>query len=291
MKTWPSTIIYELPNLSALREEGKRNQVRDASSAVFSAIGGLAALGPGNGTLWRGHADSSWRLESTAWRKNGQAAGDPYAAELDMIANAKVAGIENSQHLSDLEILARLRHHGAANRLIDVSSDPFTALWFAVKYEPGKDGLLLCFDKGAFVSVEKPWETDYDHIRSSNGDAPSYRFSVGPLDARIAAQRGSFVYTTTPTDQGCSEIPLAKPDSWEGSTATKRLAKVCSGLAWSKSQGRPVEKFPNIVGVLIPMQVKTFLGDVLERAFGMTRASIYPDYAGLGDEYSIEPHL
>lgn len=291
MSTWPNDLVYEVSSLASLREGGAKNQVRDASSELMTAIGGLSALGPPQGLLWRGHGRESWRLESTGFRKGGSSGGQPYCGEEGMITSAKAAGIDNSQHFSDLEVLARLRHHGAANRLIDVSSDPLTALWFAVSYEGDHDGLLLCFDKGAFMSIDKPWEVSYASLSGDGDGRVRRRFSVGPLDARIAAQRGSFIYTTEPTDQGCSEVPIDTPQGWVGKKAQERLEKLCSGQPWSNAKGKPVEKFPSIVGVLVPRQVKEMLRDVLERSYGLSRTSIYPDFPGLGDEFSIKPHL
>ena len=47
-----------------------------------------------------------------------------------MLRQAREVGADNAQHLGDWEILARLRHHGAATRLIDFTTDPLVALWF-----------------------------------------------------------------------------------------------------------------------------------------------------------------
>lgn len=58
----------------------------------------------------------------------------------------------------------------------------------------------------------------------------------------------------------------------------------------AKAQGRPVEKFPNVVGVLVPYQVKEYLREMLERAYGLTRMAMYPDFAGLGESHSLDPH-
>jgi hypothetical protein len=50
--------------------------------------------------------------------------------------------------LGDLELPARLQHHGAATRLLDCSRNPFVALWFACRWEPGQDGVLIGFELG-----------------------------------------------------------------------------------------------------------------------------------------------
>ena len=52
------------------------------------------------------------------------------------------------EDLCELELLARLQHHGAATRLLDCSRNAFVALWFACRWEPDKDGVLIGFELG-----------------------------------------------------------------------------------------------------------------------------------------------
>ena len=60
----------------------------------------------------------------------------------DLIEHFKHEGFSKEQSgisETDLGILAELRHHGAANSLIDFTSNPLVALWFACQ-SPSKDG-------------------------------------------------------------------------------------------------------------------------------------------------------
>lgn len=282
MADWPTELVFRTSNTEAVRvRPDRRNGVRDVASEVFAAFTGLAARGPSAGVLWRGQADASWRLDSSLGRTKGIKA-DKRARdwEKDMITLAKSAGIDLCQHLSDLEVLARLRHHGAATRLIDVSADPLISLWFACSEAPKQDGLLLALDQGAFPSVREPWLTSYDDALP--GSSPRQHFTVGPMDARIAAQRGSFVFASSMHYGHHSEISIDVPTSW----SEQKLAKVCDGGAWSGSRGRPVELFPTVVGILIPSYVKEFLLRVLRDSFGIHRTALFPDFDGLGREFA-----
>lgn len=56
--------------------------------------------------------------------------------------------------LTDFELLAKLQHHGAATRLIDVSRNMLVALWFTCSSEPEKTGLLFGLAAGVIIGLE-----------------------------------------------------------------------------------------------------------------------------------------
>ena len=82
---------------------------------------------------------------------------------------------------TDLHMLAVLQHHGVPTRLIDVTSNPMTALWFAVEEhwpreagEPRRSpGVLFAID----VS-KTPWYETFQH-----GEGQTSDHLVSPLAA------------------------------------------------------------------------------------------------------------
>jgi hypothetical protein len=76
--------------------------------------------------------------------------------EKALIERARAAGLGSG--LGELELLARLRHHGAATRLLDCSRNAFVALWFACRWEPDQDGVLIGFELGG---VDKPFPAGF----------------------------------------------------------------------------------------------------------------------------------
>ena len=97
---------------------------------------------------FRGQENSSWKLHSSAMRR---LMSDPaiFASIMpdeiprthldyhrdELIAPARAAGfgIERSHKISDLQLLAKLQHFGAATGLMDFTWNPLVALWFACK--------------------------------------------------------------------------------------------------------------------------------------------------------------
>ncbi|HEX3960260.1 MAG TPA: FRG domain-containing protein [Trebonia sp.] len=114
-------------------------------SQLLIALGHFASLPIG---AWRGQASIEWGLDPSLVRRYrrqqrtgpGSALTEPglRAVERALVERARAAGL--GSELGELELLARLQHHGAATRLLDCSRNAFVALWFACRWEPEQDG-------------------------------------------------------------------------------------------------------------------------------------------------------
>jgi hypothetical protein len=112
-------------------------------SQLLIALGYLASLPIG---AWRGQASADWSLDPPLVRRYrrhsqdgpGAALTEPSlrAVEKALVERARAAGLGDD--LSELELLARLQHHGAATRLLDCSCNAFVALWFACRWSWSK---------------------------------------------------------------------------------------------------------------------------------------------------------
>ena len=114
----------------------------------------LAKLGGfRSGYAYRGQEDAEWKLQSSAIRRLIKLEIAPYFLHPSHIHNAYLSyhrdelldpartagfGIENGRELTDLELLAKLQHFGAATALLDFTWNPLVALWFAC--QPNEEG-------------------------------------------------------------------------------------------------------------------------------------------------------
>lgn len=99
--------------------------------------------------VYRGQSDSDWPLRSSAMRYLSASQDDPppnvlvsYHKDILMKARAGGFSIEHGRELSDLQLLAELRHFGTPTGLLDFTWSPLVAMWFA-SHDNSKDGKLF----------------------------------------------------------------------------------------------------------------------------------------------------
>jgi hypothetical protein len=123
--------------------------------------------------VFRGHANSNWNLEPSlerikpkeAFTSEGGIFGDWYnSAEEQSIEAFKGAfrhyatnGTFPNEHPRDIDWLSVMQHHGAKTRLLDVSSSPFIAAFFALSEMPLSFPIRICI-----------WAFDYYELHRLN---------------------------------------------------------------------------------------------------------------------------
>jgi len=96
-----------------------------------------------NSFIYRGHADSSWKLESTLERTIGEKWSSELARKFEdhylNLFKSKYHIYNGHEHepKSKLAWLSVMQHYGAPTRLIDFTESPYVALYFALEaYNP-----------------------------------------------------------------------------------------------------------------------------------------------------------
>ena len=110
----------------------------DTKSIIAIYLDKLHQIIPSAGSqelVFRGLENKAWGLESSAYLRH---ADPPAHSEFiqyncELIAKAKNANyhLKENNELEEIELLAELRHYGAATALIDFTRDFLVALWFA----------------------------------------------------------------------------------------------------------------------------------------------------------------
>lgn len=174
-----------------------------------------------NNFIYRGHADSSWKLESTLERILGNNWSKEKASLFEdhylKFFKSKYHIYNESEHepKSKLAWLSIMQHYGTPTRLIDFSESPYVALYFALEaYDPlsKKDLAIFAVDYNGIMDSSLKYISDRDsNFKKSRSDIMGYqdelfdgvvdRFAYEvmwiteplELNARIDRQSGTFL--------------------------------------------------------------------------------------------------
>jgi hypothetical protein len=247
--------------------------------ALLRAVARVSTYSSEARYVWRGQPDLAWGLNPGLVRRlqDRKRFRSPITETLlrgheqQLLESALARGY--GRQSGHIELLAVLQHHGAATRLLDVSSDPMVAMWFAVEDEGrlGSDGVLFAINVSRARIIggteSRTWNEILDDL-----DTESIAYYEPPgADERIKVQRGRFVFSRL---TGNEPEELSLPISLENWTAEKRDRF----FAGARDAGRPVP--PSILAIRIPGKIKQRLLSLLENSYGYTSETMYPDLSG-----------
>jgi hypothetical protein len=240
-------------------------------SQLLIALAQLADLPIG---AWRGQASIDWMLDPSLvrrYRRRAEPGNAPRVSEAglrslerELIERARAAGLAGN--LCELELLARLQHHGAATRLLDCSRNAFVALWFACRWEPERDGVLLGFELG-----DNAVHLDTELLRHGIDDLLAMAagrllwWQPRSLSPRISAQQAAFVFGET-VDERWGSIRLG-----QGEVSLGEIGAV-----------------PGAALILVSPELKTSLNGVWSRLFGFSEESLFPDFDGFALAHGVD---
>jgi hypothetical protein len=211
--------------------------------------------------------DVDWPIHSTAYRRvvgsryrvldSHKENVELYEKRLLEQAKHKGFGLHEGRELSDLELLARLRHHGAATSFVDATRSALIGLWFCVSDRPDKVGLLLGIH--------------CDHL---GGKGEGY------LEKR-------------PYDEVFKRLPETHPQTWDPSQVSARVAAQHSQLLYSpivdrKTGSLALPKKPGaILFTAIAPDLKIVCEKLLSEVYDIRRETLFPDLDGFGLANSV----
>ena len=194
-----------------IRDCYKRRQRPITSAFKFAAYIhdlGKKPLSPdATSALWfRGQADGTWPLVPGIGRKRNFWGQPNKRDRLDLLKHGRERALLSrfkrdaypffKRVLTDWEAITVAQHHGMPTRLLDWTSSPLVALYFAAEQEPGSDGAVFAY------RPRKSWN---DLISMFHGQNPTAEVPPNPLDIqgikvcfpimisdRLTAQNGGF---------------------------------------------------------------------------------------------------
>lgn len=251
---------------------------------------------------WRGVTDASWALHSSVYRKFMDRNGVP-PDEGDVTEYEKsLLNIARRQwrfdNMSALETLAHIQHFGGPTRLLDVSFNPFVALWFAVeqkydaagKSKPDVDGRLFIFDAtDRLVDLDSKWggrSLPWSPQPNDNWRRGLPRVWRPPsYNERIPAQNSAFLIGGVPLLRAGDNAKYRKAPGNGVVAGTWTVDEVRRStsvtLSMNSLDRAPRARAKPTFTLRIRAAGKPMIREMLEKHYGFNASSIYPDLFGL----------
>lgn len=293
------------PNFENWLAHGWGIQV-DTPTQLFKLISRIALLEQGRTYAWRGQNDASWEVSSSLYREVRTASREVTEdqvreRELEILREARTWGLgrDLGSSATDMHMLAVLQHHGVPTRLIDVTANPMTALWFATEEHPPdvngsvrrSPGVLFAIDVTGtdwyetfqhtevqtWAHVEAPLVAGFANaLEVSETSGRMFRAFPALPDDRMRAQEGFFVGSAIPKQHRAPGVLGVNPIG--AAPGEEKLQKL---LATEKGPGRP-DSLP-FCAIVIPASVKDALRNPLKRTYNRRRRVLFPDVDGFRD--------
>lgn len=263
-----------------------------STSQLMTAIARLGTHHSGRRYLWRGQADMNWSLEPSLVRflRDRGLPHDERAVRTAENALVKAARDWPAPEFAGLIVaqglLAMLQHQGVKTGLLDFTTDPMTALWFACESETATEtqhvsGVLMAVDVTDWrrldtedVDAYANWSHLPDplgqgYMRIVDEGAPFLVVPSRPA-GRMSVQRG--VLVRAPIDL------TAAPFAMNIGVTAKGPVGLADALASPKTRGNPA-RLP-FVALLIDTGMKQTLVRHLGGTYGIERRTLFPEVAG-----------
>lgn len=274
---------------------------------IWRAIGRLPFMAQDGPYAWRGVPDSGFRIQSSLYRLLQRHHDDKdisedlmRSVEVSLIELAREWGIDGTSagRVNDLQLLATMQHHGAPTRLLDVTANPLTALYFACAAEPSKDGLLMALNLSGYDaftsedgvptwnSLKSPMSHRLQQVLdiSASSKLPFVLRSARP-DSRMAVQEGFFLASACPSPPEpleYREVPRPMLDGMYLGPSSY----IPQGMAKSMlfDQDPEFVSYPQAMwSFKIPAGLKRGVLNSLDKNFNRRASVLFPDIAGFSE--------
>lgn len=254
----PTTKIEEAPNLSKVLEILKtwRETWKPKQEEYHSRV------------WFRGHGDCAWRLLPKLYRDDDAAEALKHiylpgelgrqALEREMLEEFRNSAAPSVDTKDELTVLFAAQHFGLPTRLLDWTTNPLVALYFAVASQPSKDAELIVMDASRCV------EKDFDFAaeakkREEDRTKPEEivgQFVLGVRHPHASASLAESFWKPGPKTRWI--IPI-RPDS-----AVGRIGQQSSRFTLHRHDAPPATN-PTLNGIKIPVKAKTPILEELHR--------------------------
>ncbi len=203
--------------------------------------------------VWfRGHGDASWHLVPKLYRdwEAREAIKEIYGAkgddkrlnlEREILEEFRNSAVASTDFKDDLEVVFTAQHFGMPTRLLDWSTNPLVAAYFAVTDQPEEDGEILVMD--ASKVVQEP----SDYHNPGPDEEMIGQFVAGTRHPHVKGAINESFWRSSPNKR---VIISVRPDA-----AVGRIGQQSSRFTLHRRNAPPVWN-PTMESVKIPKDCK-----------------------------------
>ena len=233
--------------------------VAEAVSELIDGIGASERC-----IVWRGQSNSSWkpipglyrRLQKAGYKDREINEDLVLQYEDDLLCEANGLGYYHQAGGNRLDLMVNLQHMGGATRLLDVTRDPFIALWFAVNENDDTGGIVYRYEIAHSCYAETESIDNWSSVINPDLAGRPLLFKPKRINERIKAQSALFLTTVLAGT-------LSEPSIFTNTTP-----------------------LIDVKPVLISRELKRGLRDYLRRSRGLRAVDLFPDFQGFAQANS-----
>lgn len=240
----------------------------------------------GKQILWRGQSNSKWKIESSIQReikkgsnkKSTVSEKDVSKFEKEIYDKTKKWNIDNVDNYNELAIASFLQHHGGPTRLVDVTTDPFVALFFACFENKKENGVLFGFD---LPLNTLRYTVEYKPISMEDDGYNVTIYSGGTYDEILSKLKSA-------------EMPaILKSNILESRIKAQRAMFLFGHCGREKSSHNYIDAFnmsldnkqKHLNVIVIDNKFKQNIIEILNKSFGISFSVLFPDFEGASEYF------
>jgi hypothetical protein len=268
----------------------------ETAGSLMADIASIGAYSENATFAWRGMRSIDYSYTSSLHRLHaGGREDDLRRTEVAVLKEARSWGLGYGPGgwASDLQLLADLQHYGTSTRLIDVTSDPMTALWFAcqdvAEQDHTKSGVLVAIDTAGWERFGRNQPSQTSSVANSplsweldsglGSDTPFVVNSLNPNE-RLRAQNGYFLASRVP-DATPRRTPFSSLKVEYSDVPYNYPRRLLNDMLQS---AHTVTKVPMpFVAVRVRSHLKPRILQILANSYNKTHSVLFPDFAGFRD--------